>query len=187
MKGLTLVEVLIAAGISAVVGIFLLSILINSTGLFYQQTSKVTQGVGSNDALAEFRAYIKETLSIVNNYPETGQSLYTTSNSQVVLKITSLDLNGNIKAGVFDYVVFYLDQDKLKEKIIADVTSTRGATETILTSNVESLLFQYFDLSGNAVAPDIAEKARMTLTLRQKAGAGFVSHIATSEASLRND
>lgn len=187
MKGLTLIEVLIAAGISAIAGIMLLGILVNNTGIFYQQTSKVTQGVSSNDALAEFRNSSKEAKSVAVSYPETGTPTYNSGASQIVFKLSTIEASGNIVPNIYDYKVYYLSADKFKIKVIPDVQSKRKPLDKILAANVQSVLFEYFDSVGAAVSPSSAEKVRITLTQRQKAGAVFQTHTATSEANLRND
>lgn len=186
MRGLTLVEVLIAMGIATIVGGLLLVIMVNSAGLFYKQSSKVEQGLGINDALAKVRQTIKETSSIAASYTD-GSTTYTSGEQQIVLKIPSIDGSGNVISNTFDYFVFFLDQTKLRFKIFKDATSTRGVANQIFSTNVDSLKFQYLDLTGAEVTPISAVKVRITLTLKQKAGAGYEQNTATSEANLRND
>jgi type II secretory pathway pseudopilin PulG len=186
-KGFTIIEILVAATISVAAGALLFSILINTTGVFYQQTSKVNQGVGGNDAQVEFRKYLKEAQSVVAAYPESGSPLYSTGSSQVVLKLAAINQSGSVINGVSDYAVFYLTGSKLKERIFPNVASARPATDKILVDNVQTVLFQYFDSSGAIVSPPATEKAKMTLKLSQKAGAGIVTNTATAEANLRND
>lgn len=187
MKGFTLVEVLIAAGISAIAGTMLLGILVNNTGIFYQQTSKAAQGISSNDALVEFRAVTKEAKSVSLAYPETGTPTYTSGVNQVVFKLSTVDSSGNIVASAYDYKIFYLSAAKFKIKVIPDIQSKRKPLDKILASNVQNVLFEYFGSAGVAVTPGSAEKVKISLTQRQKAGAVFQTHTATSEANLRND
>lgn len=187
-SGLTLIEVLIAMGIASVIGALLLIIIVESGGLFYQQSSKVGQGLGSNDALSQIRSAIKESSAITSSYID-GSRTYTSSSTQLVLKLGSIDSSGNLISDTFDYFVFFADMNKLRFKSFTDVQSLRRAADQILSLNVDSILFQYYDLANppQEVAPTQASKTKITLTLRQKSGANIEMSIATSEANLRND
>lgn len=187
-KGLTLIEVLVAMGISSVIGVLLLVIIVNSAGLFYQQSSKVGQGLGSNDALSQIRLAIKESSAIVASY-SAGSTAYTSSSTQLVLKVASIDSLGNLISNTFDYFVFYMDMNKLRFKSFPSIQSYRIAADQILSLNVDNILFQYFDLQTppQEVTPASASKIKITLTLRQKSGANYEMSTATSEANLRND
>lgn len=181
MKGLTLVEVLVGMGIATVVGGLLLVIIVNSTGLFYKQSSTIEQGIGANDALSAVKNSIKEARSIAANYPETQPFTYTTGSTQLVLKLPSLDLSGNIIADSFDYYVFYLDQTKLRFKVFPNALSQRTSRDQILSTSVESLEFRYYNLVNPPVevTPVSAAKVKITLFSRE--------NTATTEANLRND
>ncbi len=189
MRGLTLVEVLIAMGISVIVGALLLVIIVNSAGLFYSQSSKVGQGLGVNDALAKIRETIRESSLIAVSYPESASPTYTTGSTQLVLKLSSIDSNGNIVLNVYDYFVFFFDTDKLRLKSFPNTQSSRKVQDQILSLNVDSVKFQYFDLTvpPNEVAPTTAIKVRIFLSLKQKVGQRFETSSATSETNLRND
>ncbi len=187
MKGLTLVEVLVAGGITAMVSALLITILVNTTGLFYQQTTKVSQGVGANDALSQFRASLKEAKAVAVSYPETGTPSYTSGGSQLVLKFSSIDASGYVIANTYDYIVFYLSGDKFKIATFKSGASQRKLINRILASSVTGVTFSYLDAQGQAVTPSSAVKVRMSLSLNQKAGKLYVTNTATSEANLRND
>lgn len=179
MKGLSLMEVLIAMGIAIVVGGLLLIIIVNSAGLFYKQSSKVEQGRNINDALTQIRQNIKQSSSIDP----------TSTPEQLVLKISSIDSSGDIIADTFDNFVFSKDQRNLRFKTFPNALSSRKAQDQIFSTSVDSLNFQYLDLANppNEVAPVSAVKVRITLTLKQKSGADYETNTATTEASLRND
>lgn len=195
MKGFTLIEVLIVMGISSVVGVLLLVIIFNSTGLFYQQSSKLSQGLGSNDALSKIRSTIRESSAIAVSYTA-GSTTYTSSSSQLVLKVGSINATGNLISEVFDYFVFFSDpsagsgQVVLRFKSFLDSQSVgRKPADQILSLNVDSILFQYYDLAipPQEVTPTSASKIKITLFLKQKSGANYETSVASSEANLRND
>lgn len=169
MKGFTLAEVVIGVAVTAVVGGLLILILVQSSGLFYRESAKVAQGLGLNDSLSQIENSIRKSQSIVA----------TSSASQLLLKIPSIDGLGNVITNTFDTAVFQRQEDKLKYQLLPDPLSSQKSADLILTKDVDSLLFQYFDASGQEVSPTLSVKVKVTLSLKQRIG--------TTEAHLRND
>ena len=170
-QGLTLIEVLVAMGIATITGVLLLVIIVNSAGLFSNQSSKVQEGLNINDSLAMMRGSIKQANAV------DAQS----STSQLVLKVASIDSSNNIIANTYDDFSFYLDQNFLHFKIFPNASSSRKTADRIFSNSVDSLKLQYFNSANPPVevAPVTASKVRISLTLKQST--------ATSEANLRND
>lgn len=187
-NGMSLVEVLIAMAIAVVVGTLLVAIIVNSAGLFSNESSKLTQGQSINDLLLEVRGNIRGANSVAVSYTD-GSTTYTSGLIQLVLKIPSQDASNNIIAETFDYFIYFLDQKKFRFKTFPNALSSRKAQDQIFSTNVESLTFKYLDSTNPPleVAPISARKVRITVVLKQKAGAVFETKTATSEASLRND
>ncbi len=186
-SGFTLMELLLVVTITTAVGILLVSILVQNSGLFYQQNSRISQGVGENDALSSFRENAKVAKAVAISYPETGSAQYTSGPSQLVLKLAAIDSQSNVITGVFDFVVYYVTANRLYVKIFPGSGSTRQPINQILSNNVNSVTFSYLDQTAQPVTPTSATKVRMMLTLAQKAGKAFETDVATSEADLRND
>ncbi len=185
-KGLTLVEILVTLTISAVIGGMLLVIMVNTGGLFYKESSKVSQGLSANDALSKMSSSIKQSSGVIATYTS-ASTTYTTSSTQLILKLASIDVNGNVLSNTFDYFVFFLDQTKLRFKIFPDPASTRKSANQIFSTNVNNLKFEYLDINHAEVTPISAVRVKITLILKQKAGSNYETSIATSEANLRND
>ncbi len=189
MKGLTLVEVLVAMGVATIVGTLLVVIIVNSTGLFLKQSARIEQGLGVNEALSNIRNAVREAQNIAATYPETPPPSYTSGSSQLILKLASVDNADNIIANSFDYFVFFLDQSVLRLKTYPAEVSSRKSQDRIFLTNADRIEFKYFDSSNppQEVAPVLASKVKITLSLKQKSGTEFEVTIATSEANLRND
>lgn len=187
-RGLTLVEVLVAMGIVSVTGVLLLVIIVNSAGLFTQQSSKVQGGLNINDALAAVRGSIKQASSIADSYVD-GSNVYTTSPTQLVLKVSSTDPSGNLVDSTYDFFVIFSDQKTLRLKVFPDPLSSRQPVDRIFSTSVDSLNFQYFNSENPPVEvpPADATKIRITLTLQQGNGVNAKTDTAYSEANLRND
>jgi len=188
-RGFTLVEIMVVMSVVMVAGGLLLAILVNSTGVFYQQSAKLNQGLGVNDSLSSIRKSIKEADSIAANYPLTGTPQYSSGPSQMVLRLPAIDVAGSKIYNVFDYIVYAVFDGRLYFKLFPDTQngSVRIEENRILTGNVSSVRFEYLDVSNNPVALNLVEKVKVTLVLEQKAGNGYEKNTATSEANLRND
>ncbi len=187
MRGFTLLEIVITMGIVSVIGVLLLVIVINSVGVFYKQSSKVTEGLNINDALSQIRENIKQSNSIIASYTS-GGTTYTSGITQLVFKVPSIDSSNNIVSNTYDFFVFSLDQNILRFKIFPDAASSRKAQDRIFSTSVDNLKFQYLNLAAPPVevTPTAGLKVRTTLTLRQKNGLNYETNTATSEANLRN-
>lgn len=185
--GLTLIELLISLGIVILIGVLLLTIMVNTLGLFYKESSTLTQGLSINDALSKIRSAVKQSSAVVPSF--TSGLTYSSQATQLILKITSIDSSNNLIVNTFDYFVFFLDGSKLRFKTYPDVSSFRVSQDQIFSTNVKSLEFKYLDLQNppNEVVPGTAGKVRISLVLQQKSGGDFETITATSEASLRND
>lgn len=179
-RGLTLVEVLIAMGISIAVGALLVVIIVNSVGLSTKQSAQLTEGLNINDALSKLRNIIKDASAVAALYTS-GSTTYTSGATQLVLKIPSIDLSNNIITDTVDYFVFFQEQNKLRMKSFPDSLSSRKAQDQIFSTSLDGILFQYLDSATPPaeVIPTAAAKIRISLTLKQTT--------ATSEANLRND
>lgn len=186
IKGVSLVEVLIGLSVSVVIGGLVMSIMLNSSGVQYSQSAKISQGLGVNDSLQKIRNTVKESQSVVVGYPEANPT-YTTGANILAIKIPAIDNLENIIDGVFDYVVYVVEENRLKEKIFPNALSSRKSADFMLSNNVENVTFTYFDSTGQSVSPVNAEKIVVTIKLSQKAGSETESLIATSEARLRNN
>lgn len=182
--GLTLIEILVAMSISVVVGGLLLVIMTNSSGLFFKQSSKISQGVKTNDALVALRQNIKQANSI-----SPGFSVYTSGQEQLVLEVSSINSSGNIIPDTNDYYVFFKDNNYLRFKIYPNELSQRKSMNQVLATFVDKILFEYFNNANPpvSVAPNVATKIKITLVLEQKTLTDSEQSIATSEANLRND
>lgn len=161
-------------------------LIVQNTGLYYLQNSKVDQGISANNVLSSIQASIKGSGGVASGYPVSSPT-YTTSAQVLTLKLPALDTSGNFIPDTYDYALYYFDIDKLRYKVFPDSVSKRPAADQILAFNVNNVLFQYFDASGAEVPPTTAAKVKISITLKQKAGVPILQNIATTEAFLRND
>lgn len=187
MKGFTLAETVLVAGIFLIVGTLLAGILVKNTGLYNRQNSLVATGLSTNDVVSEIDNYIRQSSSIASGYPEVSPT-YTTSGTTIVLKIPSINSSGTI-SNVYDYVVITEDAVKnnlLKEYIFTDPASDRKSNNKVLTSILQSIVFSYLDKNDNVVASSSAEKVKTQVTVLSVNGSINQSRSAIIVTNLRN-
>ncbi len=174
-------EVLVAMGIALIVGTLILMIIVQSSGVFTDQSSKVQRGLNINEALSQVRLSVKDAHAVASSYTD-GADTYATGEDQLVLKVTSIDAAGDMIEGISDYFIFFKDQGFLRFKTFPDPSSSRKKSDAVLATQVTGLHFQYFNsaLPPVEVVPVSASKVRISLKFSQ-------TNIATSEANLRND
>lgn len=187
-KGLTLAEVIIVLGISAVVGLLLMNIFVQNNQLLYQQSAKVSQGVSLNDAVNAITNDIKSASAVAAGYP-IGSPTILSSDSGLVLQIPSIDSNNNIINQTYDYTAIFPDaanQQLLREQIYPDPQSSRQALNRVLVSNLSLIKFSYLDSSGQIVTPTAASAINLTINLKQKVGMGNEQSSSSAQVHLRN-
>ncbi len=186
MRGFTLPEVITVTLVAVIIGGLVLGIMVQNTRLFVQESEKVTQGLGLNDALIKIKSSIKEASSVASSYPQASPE-FITGASEIVLKLPSIDSSGSIIDNTFDHIVFTKLSGKLYFKLFPNSLSTRAAVDQLLAKSVEGVDFRYFDISGNEVAATSAVKVRVSVSLKQNVGLNIQTSTATTEANLRND
>ena len=189
MRGFSLLEIMLAASVAGVIGILLISILVNTSGFFYQQQSVINEGLSLNDVLGQISSLVKGAQSVANNYPETGTPQFTTSSTILVLKLPGINQN-EVLPDVSDFVVVTKDPQNLKIltlKIFPDPRSTRELKDSVLTTLLDAIKFSYLDKTGSEVlTPNLAETVRIDLTVLAKTGSIGSKRSAGITVNLRN-
>ena len=185
--GFTLVEILVASAVAMIIGVFLMSILVNSNGIFYKQNAIVNEGLSLNDAIAEIDKNILQGVSVAEIYPEVSP-LYTTDSHTLILKLPGLGAEG-VLTDVYDYVVIARDADKnniLRKKVFPDAQSTRKSEDLVLTTILDAIDFSYLNKSGGSVNPNLATSISTVLAV--KSGNELINskRSSTTVTTLRN-
>ncbi|MDO8638691.1 MAG: prepilin-type N-terminal cleavage/methylation domain-containing protein [Candidatus Daviesbacteria bacterium] len=186
-KGFTLVEILIASAIALIVGIFLMGILANNNGLYYKQSSLVSEGLSLNDAVSAINNYIMQAGAVAVSYPEISP-LYTSNSETLVLKLPAYNGDEMID-NVFDYIVLYKDPANskiLKVQIFPGTGSTKQALTSVLTTILHNITFSYLDKRGVEVPPASATSVGIDLTVLSKTGSIGSSRSSKAVTNLRN-
>ncbi len=185
-SGFTLLETVIVSILALIVGIALVSILVNNTDLFYKEGSIVKSGVNMNDVLQTVSDSIQESSSVVTGYPERSP-IYISASQTLVLKLASTDSSGSIP-NTFDYVVFTKDPDKpyFRMKTFPNPLSTRHTGDQILTTLLDAVEFTYLDKLDNQVPPGSATKVRAEISVLIQHGFSSTKQSSNIVVSPRN-
>lgn len=187
MRGFSMLEMLIAAGIALILGSFLLSIMVNNNTLFYKQNSVVSEGLDLNDAIHQIDSYIREAAQVADAYTY-GSDTYTTGSETLILKIPALSASGPM-TNVFDFAVITKDPANpkyLRLKLFPSSQSTRLSVDKILTLILDSVSFEYLDNNNSTVSPDMAAKVKVSIQVLAKTGTVGSPRSSTSVTGLRN-
>jgi prepilin-type N-terminal cleavage/methylation domain-containing protein len=189
MRGFTLVEVLVVVAVGAIAGGLLLQLFVQNSGLTFQQSAKVGQGIELNDATSIISNDIKSASAVALGYPEPSPA--TTSNgTNIVLKEASIDATGYVIDSTFDYIVISWIQGSpsfLKEELHPDPASSRKPSSKILIKNISQFVLTYMDSSGNIVSPPSATKINFVVNTKEKAGLDNPTGSSSARVSLRNN
>lgn len=187
-NGFSLVEVLVVSAASLIIGVILTGILVNHNGVFYKQSSLVNEGLSLNDTLNQIDSKIRQATVIAAGYPEVSPN-FNTGTEVLVLKLLSIDINGNIINDTYDYIVIARDSENnriLRMITYPDSLSSRNAGNVILTTLLESIEFKYLDKDNNQVSPISAGSIEVDLTVLSKTGSIGQPQSSSIITSLRN-
>ncbi|MCL5783885.1 MAG: hypothetical protein M1142_00820 [Patescibacteria group bacterium] len=188
MKGMTLLEILIASSLALIVGALLLVILTNHSGVFYKQNALVSEGVSLNDAMGQINDIIRQAAQVATGYPTTSP-VYVSGSSALVVQMPAIDPSGDPLTNVYDYAVVAADStypNILRMQIFPNAQSTRPAINKVLTTLLQTVQFAYVDQNGNPIVPSGAVSVKTDLTLLSGTGKITSQRTATSITTLRN-
>lgn len=186
-RGLTLLEVVLTSMIALVVGTFLVTILVNETGVLYNQNSIVSEGLSLNDAMAKINGSIKQAALVSVGYPESTPT-YTTGPATLVLKLPATTQTGTL-TNVYDYFIYTADSTNLKilrELVYPDPQSKRGQSNQVLSTVLDQITFSYLDNNGSQVTATSATRVGVNLSALAKTGSIGSARSSSSVTSLRN-
>lgn len=187
--GFTLLELLIAISVSIVAGSILVSLMTAGNGLFYQQGSKINQGLSLNDSVNEISNLIKISSSIASSYPASSPQ-YSTDSNTLILSIPSIDSTGKVINNTYDFAVIARDATKnniLRLQVFPNPLSSHKSQNQVLSTTLSSVTFLYYDNNDQPVSPTSAAKINFTVNLTEKAGYGNQSSSASGQVNLKNN
>jgi prepilin-type N-terminal cleavage/methylation domain-containing protein len=187
-KGFTLIEILIVMACSAIIGTILVTILVQGSSIFSDQTTKVNQNLSLNSASNQIDQTVQYASQISANYID-GSTTYTTSDKVLIGKLPAIDSSGNVIESKFD--TFILMQDPvnsayLKKLIIPDLLSSRKSEDMTLLNQMTFLQFVYLNDSAVVTTPQTASKIDFVIKVAEKSGNGIKESSISGRINLKN-
>lgn len=155
IRGMSLVEAIITIGITAVLSVVISSIFIADFNLSQNQLSRIDAEGGAISAIRTLGELTRGATGVMTNWTVNGVER-TSDADQLVLRLPSLDIDGNPTGSERDYIAIYRDTADPK-KIVTDLQpatlSARNAGVRLLTGHNDELVFSY-----NNVDPSLANR-----------------------------
>jgi prepilin-type N-terminal cleavage/methylation domain-containing protein len=179
-KGFTLLEIVIAIAVLAIISLILATIIIRWGIHYKQQETQVGASLSNRFVLDEITTRIRESRAIADQITVDSQT-YTSGSTILVLKPLSIDAEGNTIAGTYDHIIFYQDSAKLIKKVVPNAISKRLAVNQILTVNLKQVTFSYDNST-----PQLANSVTIELTTKETQGGQTKEAQDQAKATLRN-
>lgn len=188
-RGLGLVEMLLAVTISVVIGSLMVGIFVQNNSVFNHQQSKVSGNIDLNNITQIINSDIRLAVSVANGYPVASPT-YTSGDTVLVLKVSSVDASNNIINNLYDYIVIAPDSQNpyiLREMVFPDAGSTRSPSNKVLTTGLVSVRFLYFNANNALTTPDQSTSVNFTVNVKGGVGRDTVTASASGLINLRNN
>lgn len=167
-KGISLIEIIITIGIILIVMPVLAFVFYETSNTFAVQKSKNFLQIETRNNLDEINKWIKNAVNVMDSYTAPDNSVFDSGIDTLVLQIYSIDENNNIIPETYDYMVFYpdnLDPKLYKIKFYANEASSRNIADRILNHHLKSIVFRYFNSSGEEISENLADTKNITINI----------------------
>jgi hypothetical protein len=154
-RGMSIVEAVIVIGITAVLSVVINSIFVADFNLSQNQLSRIDAEGGAIAAIRTLGELTRGSTGIMTNWTVNGVA-YTSDADQLVLRLPSLDVNGNPTGSERDYIAIYRDPANPRQILTNTEPSAVSARHNgirLLTGYNDELVFSY-----NNVYPSLANR-----------------------------
>lgn len=162
-KGFTLIEVLIVISLTSIVLLALLGLFDWHNRIYYLEQAQVMATGGARTAMNHLEEHIAQARAVTASRTING-TLYTSSNSAMVLQMPAISDTGSIVPVTYDYIVYYVSGTGLYELVQADAGSSRASVSKQLTNDIDSFSLTY----NNA---DLTQASTVTVDLQTRVSA----------------
>jgi Tfp pilus assembly protein PilW len=147
-RGLTLIEVLIGVGISALIIIALLAIYMAGQRYFFNQSAKADAIEEIRAPLARIARDIREAAQVSQSTVSVGGDDYATAEADcLVLDVPSLDVTGIIIPGLEDTIIYAVNAGRLHRIVVANGPG-RTNEDDLLAEGVTAFNLAFFTEDG---------------------------------------
>jgi prepilin-type N-terminal cleavage/methylation domain-containing protein len=188
-RGFSLIEMIFAVTFVSVITLFVASQYISGTGIFDEQSKKISLNQDLRHFSDMIADDIKQAIIVENNWTDPLEgTVHQSGNSKIVLALPSVDANGNwLYEGPtlrLDFVVYWIDNNKLWKRVYSNSSTTqrRSLSEKPVLINVKSLSFTY---SPHPLA-GITRNVDFSLVLSTKSRGKELEVITNKSIKIRN-
>lgn len=180
MRGMTLIEAIIAIALFVAVMTILGAFFVHFGALYRFQSAARDTASSASDAVTAIRAATLQADRVVATRVFSGTSR-SSGAATLVLELPSVNATGNVIAGAHDYEAFYATSTMLYRAIDADPSGSRLSGVVILSHTLASLVFSY-----NAVDLSTATTVSATVATHASVDGRTIGSSQTTTARLRN-
>ncbi len=184
--GFTFIEALVAIGLLSLFAGLAGSIVTRTwrTATIESQTGQLQ--LTTNIFLERLNDQLNQAVAVANS-----SGSYSTSNTTIIIKVPAYDSSKTIIPSTYDHIVFQQDPtnpQQLKEITIVSNGSSRRAGSHIITNNISSLSFSYYDINGNSLTSDRSstKQVRATVVVSKTEYGKNWQYSNTKYSTLRN-
>lgn len=184
-RGWSLIEVLIVMTVASVAGGLLISLMISSNRIFFDQSAHISQGLSLNQTELELTDLIKASAGVAAQYPASGTPVYTTDSNTLVIKLPAISASGDVIESVYDYAVVEADPAKpeiLRKQVFNDAGSFRKAENKVLSTSLKNITFIFLDDNNSPVTPALS--GRVSFIVEQSSKSGFSENNSTGSGTV---
>lgn len=182
-SGFSLIEALVTLAVLMVVIFLLTEIYVGQSSFFQREEARLDTSLALTQTLTDITAQVRQAVRVAAT--STFDSIsYASGLEQLILALPSVDSQGQLLIGYFDYVVYYRDVQnptKLMKKVAPSASSTRPAQTKCLADNVSGLTFIY----NNQDFDQVNQVQASLLVLKMVGGHNFTAS-STVKVLLRN-
>lgn len=186
-KGLTLIETVVAMGLSLLVLTVLSDLFIQTRHLYLLENNTSQLTTSSQTAIARIDTIVRQGVSIESSY-----NSYTAGNNRIIIKLPTVNSAGQLLLNTYDYVIYQLDPTnttRLQEIVAADSASRRRSRTRTAMTNLASFTVRYQDANGTTVSGNnLPTTKRVTVTIdrSEKSYRDVATVSQTATIMLRN-
>lgn len=179
-RGFTFIEAVFAVAVFIFITLAMMYLYYNFSNIFnYQQVEARVAG-SARTAASELQSAVLQANKIVSSHAFSGHT-YSTDQDTLVLEIPSINSSGDIVAGKFDYVAFYIVGTNFYKLTEVDAASVRPSGLKQLSDAIAAIIFTFNDANL-----DLAGKIDVDMRTQAMARRQMVTYHLYQELYLRN-
>jgi len=183
---MTISETLVTIFIFCLIGVMVVGIYLAYDNVYKVQIGYNELSTNNSMAIDKILDNIKSATRVVNGETTIDGNPYTTDNDTLVLELPSVDSvepgqPQNIISGKFDYLVYFLDGNKLKSDLKKATGSARKEGQQSVGDFVDTLVFNFNNIDYSSV-----NKVEIILSASKTIKNQTLEVVSQTTAELRN-